>query len=72
MVSEMVNIMQNYYKSDLKISEAEFLRKSWFNSHKSKTIEDRKIIIAQIFMKLFNHELIKNNPTYFLAYLNLP
>lgn len=62
MVNEMVSIMQNHYKSDLKITEAEGLRKSWFNSHKSKTIEDRKIIIAQIFMKLFNHELIKKAP----------
>lgn len=64
--------MQKYYKNNLKITEEENLRKNWFNSHKSKTIEARKFIIAQIFQKLFNHELIKKDPGYFLKYLNLP
>jgi hypothetical protein len=58
-VNDMVCIMQNHYKNDLKITEEETLKKSWFNSHKSKVIEARKIMIAQIFMKLFNHPLIK-------------
>lgn len=71
-VSEMVCIMKGYYKDDLKITEEENLKKSWFNSHKSKVIEARKIIIAQIFMKLFNHPKIKSDPEYFLTYLNLP
>lgn len=34
--------MQTYYKCDLGITEEEALKKTWFNNHKSKTIEDRK------------------------------
>lgn len=64
--------MQKYYKNHLKISEEESLRKNWFNSHKSKIIEARKFIIAQIFQKLFNNELIKQDSGFFLRYLNLP
>ena len=51
--------MQDHYEDELKINEEDTLKKSWFNSHKSKIIEARKRIIAQIFMKLFNHEKIK-------------
>jgi hypothetical protein len=54
--------MQHHYHDSLKITEDDSLRKNWFNSHKSKTIEARKFIIAQIFQKLFNHELIKKEP----------
>ena len=64
--------MQDHYDDQLKINEEDNLKKSWFNSHKSKIIEARKFIIAQIFMKIFNHEKIKNSPSYFLNYLNLP
>lgn len=64
--------MQAHYQDNLKINEEDSLKKSWFNSHKSKVIEARKIIIAQIFMKLFNHPIIKDNPSYFLHYLDLP
>lgn len=71
-IHDMICIMQNYYNDKLKITEEETLKKSWFNSHKSKVIEARKIMIAQIFMKLFNHPLIKSKPKYFLNYLNLP
>jgi hypothetical protein len=71
-VSDMVSAMQAHYKDPLKITEDDSLKKSWFNSHKSKIIEARKFIIAQIFMKLFNHPIIKSDPTYFLNYLNLP
>ena len=71
-VTEMVTNMQDHYQDSLKINEDDSLKKSWFNSHKSKVIEARKFIIAQIFMKLFNHPLIKENPSFFLSYLNLP
>jgi hypothetical protein len=37
-ISELVSEMQAYYQDSLKINEEENLRKSWFNSHKSKTI----------------------------------
>ena len=68
----MVSEMQYYYKDNLKINDDDSLKKSWFNSHKSKVIEARKIIIAQIFMKLLNHPLIKEHPSHFLNYINLP
>jgi len=68
----MVSVMQDHYQDNLKINEEDSLKKSWFNSHKSKIIEARKIIIAQIFMKLFNHPIIKANPSFFLKYLDLP
>ena len=71
-VSDMVTYMQSHYEDELKIKEEDSLKKSWFNSHKSKIIESRKILIAQIFMKLFNHEKIKESPAFFLSYLNLP
>ncbi len=64
--------MQKYYKDSLKITEEESLNKNWLNSHKSKIIEARKLIIGQIFQKLFNHELIKKDPAYFLRALNFP
>jgi hypothetical protein len=48
------------------------MRKSWFNSHKSKTIEARKRTICQIFQRLFNHPLIRRSPAFFLRHLNLP
>lgn len=73
--STIVNLvaqMQAYYQDSLKITQDEALRKSWFNSHKSKTIEARKLIIRQIFQRLFNHPLIKQCPAYFLKALNLP
>ena len=72
LVSEMVEVMQAHYQDPLKINEEDSLKKSWFNSHKSKIIEARKIIIAQIFMKLFNHPVIKADPAFFLKYLDLP
>ena len=37
-VNEMVGGMQDYYESDLKIADEQSLKKSWFNSHKSKVI----------------------------------
>lgn len=64
--------MQNNYKDKLKITQEETLKKNWFNNHKSKTIEDRKRTIAQILQKLFNHDLIKRDPKFFLTYLGLP
>jgi hypothetical protein len=48
------------------------MKKTWLSTHSSKIIEARKITIAQIFMKMFNHELIIKEPEYFLKYLNLP
>jgi hypothetical protein len=68
----MMATMQAHYKSDLKITEEENMKKTWLSSHSSKIIEARKITIAQIFMKLFNHELIKTDPQFFLKYLHLP
>jgi hypothetical protein len=58
-VSDMVSAMQAHYKDPLKITEDDSLKKSWFNSHKSKIIEARKLTICQIFQRLFNHPLIK-------------
>lgn len=68
----LVSEMQTHYQNALRITEEDSLRKNWFNSHKSKTIEARKLIIAQILQKLFNHPLIKAAPAHFLAYLHLP
>lgn len=48
------------------------MKKTWLSTHSSKIIEARKITIAQIFMKIFNHELIIKEPEYFLTYLHLP
>jgi hypothetical protein len=64
--------LQRHYKDGLKITGDEELNKNWLNSHKSKTIETRKFVICQIFQKLFNHELIKKDPAYFLRLLNFP
>ena len=52
----MVATMQNHYKNDLKITEDQNMKKTWLSTHSSKIIEARKITIAQIFMKIFNHE----------------
>ena len=71
-ISNIVADMQRYYKDSLKITEEESLSKNWLNSHKSKIIEARKLIIGQIFQKLFNHEIIKRDPAYFLKALNFP
>lgn len=71
-ISQMVADLQHHYKDSLKITQEETLSKNWLNSHKSKIIEARKLIIGQIFQKLFNHELIKEEPSYFLRLLNLP
>lgn len=68
----MVALMQGHYQDSLKITEEENLRKSWFNSHKSKTIEARKRIICQILQRLFNQPIIRADPSYLLRYLNLP
>ena len=38
LVLEMVEIMQVHYQDPLKINEEDSLKKSWFNSHKSKVI----------------------------------
>ncbi len=70
-IADMVALMQAHYQDSLKITEEENLKKSWFNSHKSKTIEARKRIICQILQRLFNHPIIRADPTYFLRYLNL-
>jgi hypothetical protein len=61
-IADMVALMQGHYQDSLKITEEESLRKSWFNSHKSKTIEARKRIICQILQRLFNHPIIRANP----------
>lgn len=71
-VANIVKVMQNFYKDSLGITEDETLKKTWFNNHKSKTIEDRKRTIEQILQKLFNHEKIKLQPMFLLNYLNLP
>ena len=63
--------MQKYYNNSLKI-EGENLRKSWFNSHTSQTIESRKMKIVQIFQKLFNNEIIRKNPSFFLKSISFP
>lgn len=47
--------MQNHYKDNLNITEEETLKKTWFNNHKSKTIEDRKRTLEQILQKMFNN-----------------
>lgn len=54
-VANIVKVMQNFYKDSLGITEEETLKKTWFNNHKSKTIENRKRTIEQILQKLFNH-----------------
>ena len=71
-ISNIVTDLQRHYKDNLKITEEDCLNKNWLNSHKSKIIEARKLIIGQIFQKLFNHELIKKDPEYFLKSLSLP
>lgn len=68
----IVHQMQVHYKNPLGITEEEALEKNWFNNHKSKTIEDRKRVIAQILQKMFNHEIVKVSPKYLLEYLGLP
>jgi hypothetical protein len=71
-ISTIVADLQRHYKDTLKITEDEGLSKNWLNSHKSKIIEARKLIIGQIFQKLFNHDLVKQHPAYFLSLLNFP
>lgn len=71
-ITDLVADLQRHYRDPLKITPEEGLSKNWLNSHKSKIIEARKLIIGQIFQKLFNHELIKQSPDYFLRALNFP
>jgi hypothetical protein len=54
--------MQREYSNHLNITKEETLRKTWFNNHKPKIIEDRKRMIEQILQKMLNHELVKLNP----------
>ncbi len=70
-MNSIVQEMQKHYQNDLKITEEEALKKNWFNNHKSKTIEDRKRVIAQILQKLFNHEIVRAKPSFLLKFLNL-
>jgi hypothetical protein len=58
--------MKAFYKSNLGITSEEGLKKNWLNNHKSKIIEDRKRTIEQILQKLFNNEIVRSQPEYFL------